>query len=132
MPMARACLIAGALLGGVSVAAGAFGAHGLRAVLEATGQAANWETAARYGMYHALALVAVGLLGLSRPQVSRLLAAAAWCFFLGTLIFSGCLAVLALSGLKVLGAVVPIGGVLLIAGWLLLALAAGRCRDSAP
>jgi uncharacterized membrane protein YgdD (TMEM256/DUF423 family) len=53
-------------------------------------------------------------------------AASAWCFLLGTLIFSGCLAVLALSGVKILGAIVPVGGVLLIVGWLLLAFAAAR------
>jgi uncharacterized membrane protein YgdD (TMEM256/DUF423 family) len=130
--MARLCLIAGGLLGGLSVAAGAFGAHGLRAMLDAAGQSANWETAARYCMYHALALVGVGLLGLSRPRSTAPLAAAAWCFFLGTLIFSGCLAALALTAFKPLGAVVPIGGVLLIGGWLLVALAAGRLTAESP
>jgi uncharacterized membrane protein YgdD (TMEM256/DUF423 family) len=124
--MARAWLITGALLGAVSVAGGAFGAHGLKATLEATGQAANWETAARYCMYHAAALMAVGLLGLSRPQITGQLTVAAWCFLVGTLIFSGCLAVLALFGIKLLGAIVPIGGVLLIVGWLLLAFAVSR------
>lgn len=126
MPMARLHLIAGALLGGLSVAVGAFGAHGLRATLDATGQSANWETAARYCMYHAAALVSVGLLGLSRPRISAPLAAAAWCFLFGTLIFSGCLATLALTGFKPLGAVVPVGGVMLIAGWLLMAVAGSR------
>ena len=74
----------------------------------------------------AAALMAVGLLGLSRPQITGPLTVAAWCFLVGTLIFSGCLAVLALSGIKLLGAIVPIGGVLLIVGWLLLAFAASR------
>jgi uncharacterized membrane protein YgdD (TMEM256/DUF423 family) len=121
-------IMVGAILGGVAVGAGAFGAHGLKAFLEANGQAANWETAARYALFHALALVAVGLLGGQAQTASGTLSAAGWCFLLGVLIFSGCLATLALSGVKILGAIVPIGGVLLIAGWLLLALAAWRTR----
>jgi uncharacterized membrane protein YgdD (TMEM256/DUF423 family) len=121
MALARFCLIAGCLLGGLAVAAGAFGAHGLKATLAATGQAENWETACRYCMFHALALVAAGLLARLQPAPSATLPAAAACFLTGTIIFSGCLAALALSGWKMLGAIVPIGGVLLIAGWLLLA-----------
>ncbi len=123
--LVRCAIGVGALLGGLSVAGGAFGAHALKASLEASGQAANWETAARYAMAHALALVAVGLLAAVRPDATGL-ATAAWCFLAGTLIFSGCLAALALTGVKLLGAIVPIGGVLLIAGWARLALAAAR------
>jgi uncharacterized membrane protein YgdD (TMEM256/DUF423 family) len=70
---------------------------------------------------HALATVAVGTLAAVRPAPG--LAAAGGCFLVGTAIFSGCLFALALSGVKILGAVVPIGGVLLIAGWMLLAYA---------
>lgn len=124
-PVARLSLVAGGILGGLSVAGGAFGAHGLREILEASGQAATWETAARYCMYHALALVATGLMASAFPG-ARGLGAATTCFIAGTLIFSGCLAALALTGIKVLGAVVPIGGVLLIAGWVLVAVAAAR------
>jgi uncharacterized membrane protein YgdD (TMEM256/DUF423 family) len=120
------CLVAGSLLGGIAVAAGAFGAHGLAARLAESGQAANWQTACTYCMYHALGLVAAGLVaGRCRPPC-RLAVGAGWCFLFGTLIFSGCLAVLALSGIKILGAIVPIGGVLMIAGWALLAAAAAR------
>jgi uncharacterized membrane protein YgdD (TMEM256/DUF423 family) len=126
--MPRLCIMAGAILGCLSVAGGAFGAHGLSALLEASGQSATWETAARYCMYHALALVAVGTLAARGTLPARTLAAAAWCFLIGTLIFSGCLAVLALSGSTSLGAVVPVGGVLLIAGWTLLGLAAARMK----
>ena len=123
---ARNCLVAGSVLGGVAVAAGAFGAHGLAARLAESGQAANWQTACSYCMYHALGLIAAGLVaGRSRPP-ARLAPAAGWCFFCGTLIFSGCLAALALSGIKILGAIVPVGGVLMIAGWTLLAAAAAR------
>ncbi|MFM8735755.1 MAG: DUF423 domain-containing protein [Pirellulales bacterium] len=113
-------LLAGSLLGAAAVAGGAFGAHGLADVLAAAGHADTWETGARYAMHHALALVAVGLRGASRGS-SATLNAAGWCFLAGTLIFSGCLAALSLTGLRVLGAIVPIGGTLLIVGWLCLA-----------
>jgi len=122
----RFCLVAGSLLGGLAVAAGAFGAHGLAARLAAGGQTANWQTACSSCMVHALGLLAAGLVAARRQPHCRLAIAAGGCFLAGTLIFSGCLAALALSGLKILGAIVPIGGVLLIAGWILLASAAAR------
>lgn len=125
--MPRLWLVSGAVLGGIAVAAGSFGAHGLRGMLEASGQSANWETAVRYCLYHALALVLVGVLAgwPQTPTARGLLAVAGWAFLSGTLVFSGCLAALAVSGVKILGAVVPIGGVLLLIGWGCLA-AAGR------
>lgn len=124
----RRAVAAGAILGGMAVAAGAFGAHALKPVLEASGQAANWETAARYALLHALALVGVGLASaVWRPARSRL-GLAAWAFGLGTLIFSGCLFALALGGPRILGAIVPIGGGLLIVGWGVLAVVALTCR----
>jgi uncharacterized membrane protein YgdD (TMEM256/DUF423 family) len=126
----RFCLVAGSLLGGSAVAAGAFGAHGLAATLTASGQVANWQTACTYCMHHALGLLAAGLIAARRQPPCRLALAAGWCFLVGTLIFSGCLGVLALSGLKILGAIVPIGGVLMIAGWVLLATAAARLSDA--
>ncbi len=126
----RFALIAGALAGGCAVAAGAFGAHGLKALLAASGQTDNWETASRYALAHALALVATGLLArLPSPPPAALLRAGSACLFVGMLIFSGCLAILAVTGIKVLGAIVPIGGVLLIAGWAILAIAAWTLRD---
>lgn len=129
----RASIVAGGLLGAVSVAAGAFGAHGLRAVLEASGQAGNWETASRYALVHALALVATGLVAaLPGGAANRMVAAAAWCFGSGTLIFSGCLWILAVTGIRTLGAVVPIGGGLLVAAWLLLAIGGGRLGPNSP
>lgn len=121
----RAWLTAGAVLGFVGVAAGSFGAHGLRGMLEATGRADNWETATRYCLIHALVLVVVGL-AVATPQAAGcrgLLTAAGWSFLLGTLIFSGCLAALALSGVRILGAIVPIGGVLMLVGWACLGAA---------
>ena len=127
------CLAAGGVLGAVAVATGAFGAHGLKAILEASGQAANWETASRYAIVHAVALVATGLAaGLPDSAFGRRpLATAAWCFAAGTLVFSGCLWILALTGIRVLGAVVPIGGTLLIVGWVALAWA-GLRRTASP
>jgi len=126
MGLIRASLVAGCLLGGTAVAAGAFGAHGLQATLAAAGRADNWETACRYSMYHALALVATGLVA-TLPRAPRAtLASAAACFLVGSVIFSGCLAALALSGWKPLGAIVPIGGASLIAGWVLLAVASAK------
>lgn len=123
----RFALVAGALSGGCAVAAGAFGAHGLKAMLAASGQTDNWETASRYALAHALALVATGLLArLPAAPPASLLRAATACLFVGMLIFSGCLAILAVTGITILGAIVPIGGVLLIAGWALLALAAWK------
>lgn len=131
--MSRLLIIAGALTGAVAVAAGAFGAHALQAVLEASGQAANWETAARYALVHAVAAVCAGLLA-SLPQAAgrRAAVAAGVCFITGTAIFSGCLGALALSGVRILGAVVPIGGALLILGWVLLAVAAWGGHGGAP
>lgn len=125
--MSRLFLASGAVLGGLAVAAGAFGAHGLKSLLEAHGQAGNWETASRYALCHALAVVLVGILAALRPAAP--LAAAGWCFLLGTAIFSGCLFALAVTGIKPLGAIVPIGGLLLIVGWALLAVAGWRAAD---
>ncbi|MEI6240194.1 MAG: DUF423 domain-containing protein [Planctomycetia bacterium] len=130
--MLRLWLVSGAVLGFVGVAAGSFGAHGLKALLDANGQAANWETAVRYCLFHALAIVLVGLCaGLPQAAASRgLLVAAGWSFLFGTLIFSGFLAALALSGVKILGAIVPIGGVLMLVGWACLAAAGWTCSSA--
>ena len=124
--MPRLWLVSGALLGFFGVAAGSFGAHGLKSLLESNGQSANWETAVRYCLFHAIALVIVGILaGLPQASGARgLVSAAGWSFLVGTAIFSGMLAALALSGVKILGAIVPIGGVLLLVGWACLAAAA--------
>ena len=125
--MLKLLCFSGAILGFIGVAAGSFGAHGLKDLLEANGQAANWETAVRYCLFHAVVLVAMaGLAGAEGG--STLLTAAAACFVVGVLIFSGFLGVLALSGLRWLGAIVPIGGVLLLVGWGLLAAAIWRSR----
>ncbi len=111
----------GALLAGLSVGAGAFGAHGLAQKLDADALAV-WKTAAEYQMYHALGLLAVSWA--ADQWDGGLPRAAGWCFLLGILFFSGSLYALALTGIKVLGAITPLGGGLFLVGWVLLAVAA--------
>lgn len=120
---AKIILQIAALLGGLGVAIGAFGAHGLRAMLEASGRFDTFETAVRYQFYHTLALLAVGVLLHARPEL-RLLSTAAWLWTGGVIVFSGSLYLLCFTGVTKLGAVAPIGGLLLIAGWIALLLAA--------
>lgn len=120
----------GALSGLVAVAAGAFGAHGLKARL-APDLLAVFETGARYQMYHALALVLVGVLALRVSPDAQGLSSLKWAgglFLAGTLLFSGSLYVLALSGQRWLGAVTPLGGLCFLAGWLALAWAGWLAR----
>ena len=110
-------VIAGALWGLVGVGLGAFGAHGLKSV--ATEQGLGWwETAARYQLIHAVALVLLGLLQQHRLGGDG----AGWSFLLGSALFSGTLYAMALGAPRWLGAVTPIGGVGMMIGWLLLAL----------
>jgi len=122
--MTRFALVAGSVYGLFAVCLGAFGAHALSSSLSTEMQAV-WHTAEQYQFYHALALLAVGIL-MRQGLAGRAIQTAAWCFTTGTLIFSGSLYVLALSGVKILGAITPIGGVLLIAGWVALLVAARR------
>ncbi len=117
----------GAALAGLAVAAGAFGAHALRAQLS-TADLATFDTAARYQMYHALALVAVGRL--DRNGGDRLLTVAGWAFLAGIVLFSGSLYGLTLTGVRGLGAITPLGGLSFLAGWGLVALAAFRGQRS--
>ena len=112
-----------AISGALGVAAGAFGAHGLKDRVEER-MLDIWSTAAQYQLIHALALLAVALF-LGRSETTAL-KVAGHAFFWGTLIFSGSLYVLALSGVRWLGAITPIGGALLIGGWIALLLAVVR------
>ncbi|HEY0916954.1 MAG TPA: DUF423 domain-containing protein [Solimonas sp.] len=108
-------LALGASYGFLAVALGAFGAHALKARLTPD-LLAVWKTGVEYHFYHALALLAVGLLA-RQLQPSGALTAAGVCFALGVLLFSGSLYALALSGVRVLGAVTPFGGLLFLVGW---------------
>ncbi|QOJ33708.1 MAG: DUF423 domain-containing protein [Nitrospira sp.] len=107
----------GALLAATSVAAGAFGAHALKAILDPP-MLAVFETAARYQMYHALGLFVVAWA--FRETGHRLVATAGWLLCMGILLFSGSLYLVSLAGIKWLGAVTPLGGLSFITGWLCL------------
>jgi len=113
-------LVTGVVFGGLAVAIGAFGAHALRPVLEENARTATFELAVRYQFYHTFAILFSGALMLHFP--SRQLNRAVVCFAAGILFFSGSLYILSLSGIGILGAVTPIGGVLFIAGWIFLFL----------
>ena len=121
MSLAQLAVLIGAVYGFLGVAFGAFGAHALKARL-APDLLAMWKTAVEYQLYHALALVLVGLIATSRPSIA--ITNAGICMALGVLIFSGSLYLLALSGVRWLGAITPIGGLLLLVGWALLFWAA--------
>jgi uncharacterized membrane protein YgdD (TMEM256/DUF423 family) len=120
----------GALVAGLAVAAGAFGAHALRDMIPAD-RIEIFETAARYQMYHGLALFAVAWLIDRRPGGVGTFAGVA--FVAGVAVFSGSLYALALSGVRILGAITPIGGIFFLAGWaaLVVAFLAPR-RQPAP
>jgi len=126
--MARNWSFLGSVFGGVAVAAGAFGAHGLKDHLSSEALA-WWQTGAQYQLAHALALVLVGIVAERRR--SRAIEVAGTCFGLGIVLFSGSLFALALSGVRMLGAITPFGGLLLLAGWVALALAARTPRTTA-
>jgi uncharacterized membrane protein YgdD (TMEM256/DUF423 family) len=125
----------GALSAGLSVAAGAFGAHALRERVEPR-LLEVFETAARYQMYHALALFAVAWVVARGADVATaaqggapgtgMAVAAGWLFVAGTVVFSGSLYAMTFTGIRGLGAITPIGGVCFIAGWVCLAVAAAR------
>ena len=111
-----------AVFGFLGVASGAFGAHALRARLAAE-QLAAWETAVHYQLFHAVALLALGLYG---AATARPLGATPWLFGAGIVCFSGSIYGLVLGGPRILGPVTPLGGLALIAGWIsLLWLASG-------
>jgi len=121
---ARLVVLAAALLGALGVLLGAFGAHGLKQRLSAE-LLALWQTAVQYHLWHALAMLALGLLLLHLPR-HPWLRAAAGLFLAGIVLFSGSLYALALGAPRTLGAITPLGGLALIAGWACLAIAACR------
>jgi uncharacterized membrane protein YgdD (TMEM256/DUF423 family) len=121
--MDRTFLAAGALSAAISVAAGAFGAHGLKTRLTPE-LLAVFETGARYQLYHAVGLALAAFAAARFPGAA--VTWAGWLFLAGTLLFSGSLYALALTGVRGLGAVTPFGGVAFLAGWIALALAALR------
>jgi uncharacterized membrane protein YgdD (TMEM256/DUF423 family) len=124
----------GAIWGFLAVAMGSFGAHGLKGRFESLGSVpggltperlqANFQTATQYQMYCALALLAVGLMA-HGGRSGTSLDAAGWLLLVGSLVFSGSLYILCITGEKRLGMITPIGGVAMLAGWIALAIAAG-------
>ena len=117
---AKLFLSLGAISGALGVILGAFGAHGLQDKLSDK-MLQTWQTAVEYQFYHTFALLIVGLLALKFQ--SGLLSSSGWCFIAGTTLFSGSLYALSLSGITKLGAITPVGGLIFIIGWILLATA---------
>ena len=118
--MDRTFVLAGAVAGLVAVGFGAFGAHGLRGRLSPE-MLAVFETGVRYQMYHALALLLTAALVTRFP--GKAMVAAGWLFVAGIVLFSGSLYLLAVTGVTVLGAITPVGGVAFLAGWASLIVA---------
>lgn len=125
--MLQIFLTIAAIFGGFSVAAGAFGAHALRQKVSER-MLEIFDTGARYQMYHALALLLVAVL-ISRfetPPITLLVSG--WLFIIGVVIFSGSLYAITFSGIKSLGAIAPLGGIALMAGWATLAITAATMK----
>ena len=118
--MHKLFLISGSLLGALAVIFGAFGAHALKSTLELSNRVATYQTAVSYHFYHALGLILLGLI-MTQFQ-SKYLDLSGYAFLLGMLFFSGSLYVLSLSNISLFGAIAPIGGTLLVAGWVLMFL----------
>lgn len=124
--MTKSLGILAALSGFIAVACGAFGAHGLRAVLSPA-MLDTWQTAVSYQFHHSLALLALALLPAARGALFRW---AGWLFVAGIGIFSGSLYALVLLDARWLGMITPVGGVLLMIGWATLLVAIARHRDT--
>ncbi|MFM2062523.1 MAG: hypothetical protein RLZZ507_2193 [Cyanobacteriota bacterium] len=125
--MTQIFLTVAAIFGGLSVAGGAFGAHALREKVSER-MLEIFDTGARYQMYHALALLLVAIL-MSRLEIPpTTLLVSGWLFIIGVVIFSGSLYALSLTGIKSLGAVAPLGGIALMAGWGALAITAATIK----
>lgn len=122
--MERTFFILAALLGALSVALGAFGAHALESRISAD-LIQTFETAVRYQFFHVFALFAV-VMAIGRWPQSNLPTIAGWLFIIGIVLFSGSLYALVGTGIRTLGAITPLGGVAFIAGWICLALTAWR------
>ncbi|HYG02075.1 MAG TPA: DUF423 domain-containing protein [Chryseosolibacter sp.] len=122
----KSSLIAGIVFAFLSVALGAFGAHALKNTLIENGRVETYELAVRYQFFHALALIASGIL--LKIGYSARIRTASMCFGIGIIVFSGSLYILSLTGITILGAVTPLGGVAFLAGWLFMLLAVVRSK----
>jgi uncharacterized membrane protein YgdD (TMEM256/DUF423 family) len=126
----KTVLLLGAIAGALAVALGAFGAHGLKAILLETQRTETFELAVRYQFYHTFAILMTGLF-MSFFDEKKLKLGAIF-FLAGILIFSGSLYALSLTGITILGAITPIGGVAFILGWIFMMLAFNQKKTSAP
>lgn len=122
--MNRTFIAIGSLFGFLSVAIGAFGAHVMKGLL-APEMLANYQTGVQYQMMHSLGIIAVGLAASVLPG-SKHVSRAGWSMLVGIVLFSGSLYTLSITGVKILGAITPFGGVAFLFGWLSLALAAWK------
>jgi uncharacterized membrane protein YgdD (TMEM256/DUF423 family) len=117
-------IITGAVLAFIGVALGAFGAHALKARL-ATDMMAVYQTGVQYHLVHALGIVLIGILVQMLPA-SKWLPIAGWIMTAGVIVFSGSLYALSVSGVRMLGAITPLGGIALLAAWLLVAIGVAK------
>lgn len=116
-------LLTGSVIAMIAVVLGAFGAHALKKRFEGTNYAETWDTAVKYQMYHALGLIAIGILkmdALVGPKA--IFGTASTLMLIGIILFSGSLYVLTLTGVKKLGAITPLGGICMIAAWICVAI----------
>ena len=127
---AQSIVITGALFAFLGVALGAFGAHALKARLTAE-MLAVYQTGVQYHLAHALGIVLIGVL-VQRLPASRWLPIAAWTMTAGVIVFSGSLYALSITGVRLLGAITPLGGLALLAAWLLLAVGVAKAGAAAP
>lgn len=121
--MERVFFVLGALSAFIGVAAGAFGAHGLKSQMSSE-MLSVFEVGVRYQMYHAFALIVVAWLEAKWP--TSLVTTGGWLFVTGTILFSGSLYLLSISGVRWLGVITPFGGLAFLAGWVCLAWSAWR------
>ncbi|TWI59727.1 DUF423 domain-containing protein [Halalkalibacter nanhaiisediminis] len=122
--MAKLFIFIGSIVMALSVAIGAFGAHGLEGRLTER-MMKNYQTGVQYHMIHGIGLLVVGLVAWKLTS-SSMLNGAGWSFLIGIILFSGSLYVMALTGITKLGAITPIGGLAFIVGWVLLGIAVLR------
>ena len=126
-PKAQPILIAGAVLAFLGVALGAFGAHALKARLAAD-MLAVYQTGVQYHLAHALGIVLIGILVQLLPE-SKWLPVAGWTMVAGVVMFSGSLYALSVTGMRMLGAITPLGGIALLAAWLMVAIGVAKAGN---
>ena len=126
-PNAQPILIAGAVLAFLGVALGAFGAHALKAYLAAD-MLALYQTGVQYHLAHALGIMLIGILAQMLPE-SKWLPVAGWTMVAGVVVFSGSLYALSVTGMRMLGAITPLGGIALLAAWLMVAIGVAKAGN---